>query len=142
MAFAFIFLSSIEKFAYVEQYNNPSFMKGQTSNFSFNDIEAYLFAFCLFLLTPPFYIWNSISPFVFIFICSLLAINNIKHNSPKHYAFFLAFFFVYLYMPLRDGSNIFGIIAFMPVLTLLIISSDFLINVSNKYIFIYSITLV
>jgi len=121
---------------------NTSFLKGQISKISFNDIEAYLFAFCLFLLSSPFYVWNSISPLIFVFICSLLAIKNIECANPKHYAFFLAFFFVYLYMPFRDGLNIFGIIASVFVLTLLIMSSNFLNNVFKKYIFIYSIFLI
>jgi hypothetical protein len=117
-------------------------LKGQITKRNLINFEASVFAFSLFMLTPPFYVWHSISPLFFVLICSSIAFFNQKSISVGNIVFFMAFFFIYLYIPIRNQQNIFGIVVFMLILTLFILSSDFINNTLNKYIFIYSITLI
>jgi len=117
-------------------------IKEKDSKFNLKNLEAFIFAFCLFLLTPPFFVWHSISPLILVLICSLLSINNFNHKERFTIEFFVAFLFIYLYAAFNNQQNILSIIAILVVVTLLITSSDFLKNVFTKYIYIFSITLI
>lgn len=117
-------------------------MNGKISKTTLKEIEPFIFAFCIFLITPVFYLWNSINPLYFVIICTILSLKNIVLNSPKHYIFFFASILFYLYISYMDGLNIFGFSAIMCICTLLITSPAFYKNVFNKYVLIFSITLI
>jgi hypothetical protein len=112
------------------------------SNSSFKDAEVYLFAFCVFLLSSPYFVWNLFSPLLLVSICSVLSIKNIKINSPVNNIFFIVFVFFYFYIAYKDNSNLFGILHLMGICTILLTSEEFLKKVLTNYIFIFSITLV
>lgn len=115
---------------------------GKISKSSYNSIESFLFAFCIFMLTPPYYVWKAISPIVFVVLCILLTLKHIKRNSLKHYVTFLFIIFIYIYIAFKSETNIFGIINLTGICTIFLISEQFLNNVFKNYISIYSISLI
>lgn len=117
-------------------------LDSKISKSSFNNFEAFIFAVCLFLLTPPFYLWNSISPLFFIVICIVLSIRNIRNFNLVHLIFSISFLFLYAFFSLKNDLNFFGFLIFMSICILTIISEEFLKNVLNKYIYIFSITII
>src|ERR1035437_6929063 len=121
---------------------NSSFSKIEISKSKLTNIEPFIFAFCLFLLTPPFYVWHSISSLIFISICSLISLKHNKLNNQKHLLFFVVFFIIYLYFFIRSEANIFGIITSLTILTLFIISNEFLNKIFKAYIQVFSISLI
>lgn len=106
------------------------------------NIESYIFAFCLFMSAPPFFIWHSISALYFILICSLLAIKNNGLKSQIHFVYFVMFFFIYLFIFIKNDTTLFGYISIMFVPTLFVSSSDFLSKIFKAFINLYSFFLI
>lgn len=117
-------------------------LRGNVTKSNLYDLEAFLFAFCLFLLAPPFYLWNTISPLFFIAICSYLALKNSKVKNINNIGVFIAFILIYVYFAIRNDFNIFGLLTFMGICTLSITSGAFLKKVLYLFIYIFSITLI
>ncbi len=126
----------------MNESNETSFLNADLLNSTFKDVEVYLFAFCIFLLSSPYFVWNLVSPLLLVSICSLLSFKNIKLNSPLNNIFFIVFVFFYFYIAYKDKSNLFGIIHLMGICTILLTNEEFLKKVLTSYIFIFSITLV
>ena len=116
--------------------------KGIITRMDLKDIEAFIFAFCIFLLTPPFYLWHTVSPLFFIGICCLLSLKNIVKSDTKNYILFIAFFFFYTYISIKNEQNFFGFVSILSICTLFITSPEFLIDVFKKYVYIFSITII
>lgn len=106
------------------------------------DINAFAYAFILFLMTPPYFIWNKISPLFLIILCVIVSVRYIRFDSiPKVvFSFFLMLFF--LFVGYKDGSNLFGYSALIGVILLTLIEDAFLRKTFKLYLYIYSITLI
>lgn len=106
------------------------------------DINAFVYAFILFLMTPPYFIWNKISPLFLIILCVIFSIRYIKFDSiPKIiFSFFLFFFF--LFVGFKNESNLFGYSALIGIVLLTLIEDTFLKKIFKFYLYIYSITLI
>ena len=126
----------------MNESNATSFVNTDVQISTFNDVEVYLFAFCIFLLSSPYFVWNLFSPLLLVSICSLLSFKNIKLSSTLNNIFFIVFVFFYFYIAYKDNSNLFGIIHLMGICTILLTNEEFLKKVLTSYIFIFSITLV
>lgn len=119
-----------------------SVLNGGNVNLILKDLGAYIFAFCVFLLSSPYFVWNSFSPLLLVAICSILSIKNIKIINPINNLFFVIFIFIYIYIAFKDDSNLFGVIHLMGICTILLTKEEFLRKVLKNYIFLFSITLV
>jgi hypothetical protein len=117
-------------------------LRGNVTKSNLYDLEAFIFAFCLFLLAPPFYLWNTISPLFFIVICSFLALKNVNVKNKNNIGFFIAFILIYGYFAFRNDFNIFGLLTYMGICTLSIISGEFPKKVLHIFIYLFSITLI
>lgn len=104
-------------------------------------IESFLFACMLFFMTPPFFLWNKISPLVFVAICCLLTLLNMQIEKSKIILFFSLIFF-YLFVAYKDNTNFNGILSLFGICTLALNSDSFIKDVFKKYVWIYSITLI
>jgi len=105
-------------------------------------IRSLIFAFLLFLLMPPYFVWHKIHPLIFISLCVVLSFQNIKLNSvPKAvFVFFLTIFYVYL--GFRSGQNFFGFMPLFGIVLLVLVEDKFLIAALKYFILIYSISLI
>ena len=117
-------------------------LNGQISNFRFKDAEVYLFTFCIFLLSSPYFVWNSFSPLILVAICSLLSIKNIRINNPVNNIFFIVFVLIYFYIAFKDSQNLFGILLLLGICPIILTSEEFLKRVLTSYVFLFSITLI
>jgi hypothetical protein len=104
-------------------------------------IEPFLFACMLFFMTPPFFLWNKISPLVFVAICCSLTLINLQIEKSKIILFFSLIFF-YLFVAYKDNTNINGILSLFGICTLALNSDSFIKDVFKKYVFIFSLTLI
>lgn len=121
------------------------FLSGRISKSNFKDFEGFIFAFCLYMIIPPFYVWRAKVIAICTLICSVLALKNYfkkKVNFLSHFIFFIGFLIAYSYFALNNERSIFGYIAMISVCSLFITSAKFLNIVLEKFIFIYSITLI
>lgn len=103
-----------------------------------------IIAFLLFLSIPPYFIWNLsgllilVAPVVIIFL-SLIYCGSF---SKRNIGFALALAVLYLLFALRDGNNIFGIIARVLLVFIFAFNSR-LIQATYKYFYnIYSFFLI
>lgn len=106
-----------------------------------NKIDAYIYAICLLLLIPPYFVWHSELTFILLLICSVISLKNTKANDKKQTLFFIAFVFSFLYMFVMDGNNIFGIISKMFIVFIFLTPFEFIKQVFNKFVLLYSISL-
>lgn len=107
-----------------------------------NFIE-YAAAFIIFLSIPPFFMWSfdklaPIYSFLILFL-SLLKFRKIERNN---LIFFLSISFLFLFMSLRNGSNIFGYLAPQLLCSILLFPSKYLHDIFDKFGFIYAITII
>jgi len=111
-------------------------------SFERSDIKAFAFAFTLFLMTPPYFIWNKLSPLIFIAFCILLSFRYIKFNAiPKViFAFFLLLF--YVFVGFKEASNLFGYFSLIGIVSFTLLEDEFLKKVFKNYIFIFSVTMI
>ncbi|MFZ4400960.1 MAG: hypothetical protein ACOYO1_13065 [Bacteroidales bacterium] len=109
---------------------------------SLKTFDEYIFAFCLFLLIPPYFIWNKVSPLLLITICVFLTLKHSKITNRKHLKYFVLFIGLYTYIAVMNESNIFGYFVLFLIPTILINSDTFLNKVFTAFIQIYSITLI
>ena len=104
-------------------------------------IRSLIFAFLLFLLMPPYFVWHKIHPLIFISLCVVLSFQNIKLNSvPKAVLCFFNDFYVYL--GFRSGQNFFGFMPLFGIVLLVLVEDKFLIAALKYFILIYSISLI
>lgn len=106
------------------------------------EVQAFAFALTLFLITPPYFLWNKLSPLVFVTICSILSFRNFKIDTIQKLILFLSLFTFYIFLAYKDNSSIFGILSLIGICVLVLNSDVFLNMVFKKYIYIYSITLI
>jgi len=109
--------------------------------FSMMRVEALLFAVCVFLLTPPFFVWNSISPLVFIAGCTVLTLRNMAVDSRKGFLFFM-FVAFFLFASIRNESSVFGLLAVLQVCLLALADDAFLADVFESYVKVFAITII
>jgi hypothetical protein len=105
-------------------------------------LQAWLFAFLLFIEIPPFYVWGQIEivPWVVLF-CHVLILCNIELKKRSVLIFFIAVL-LYFFYAYRSQANLRGTI-FISVLPIIFLCKDiFLLNVFKKFTLIYSLTLI
>lgn len=109
--------------------------------FNSMQFESFLFALMVFFLIPPFFLWNKISPIVFVAICAILTLKNFQVERSKIFLFFSLIFF-YLFVAYKDNTNFNGILSLFGICSLVLSSDSFIKEVFKKYVWIYSITLI
>lgn len=105
---------------------------------------SVIIAFLLFLSIPPYFIWNLsgllllVAPVIIIFL-SLLYCGSF---SKKNIAFALSLAVLYLLFALRDGKNLFGIIANVLLVFIFAFNSHLIQTIFKKFFNIYSVFLI
>lgn len=111
-------------------------------NVLISKIEAYAYAFCIFFLMNPFYLWHSNSSSLFILIASIISIRKIRKPTKKHAVFSLLFFLIYLYVVITVNLNLYGSISVLLLCLLPFLSGIFLNDVFELFRKIISIFLI
>lgn len=109
------------------------------------DIEAFIFAFCLYIITPVFFVWHTKIATICTLVCVLLAIKNFSNQRAgffNRYLFFMGFMISYCYFVLKTDTSTLWYIIMIASCFLFAVSKDFIANVFKKFTLIYSITLV
>jgi hypothetical protein len=108
------------------------------------NLQAIIFAFCLFLLSLPYYTWHTIFlNKLLVYVILLISIINIRKLTKGDFLILPLFIFILLYLAHSFSSNILGYISLFTFLFVLLInkSKNFLFFKYYKSIFAFSLAL-
>lgn len=111
-------------------------------NVSISKVETVTYAFCIFFLMNPFYLWHSNSSSLFILIASIISIRKIRKPTKKQAVFSILFFLIYLYVVITVNLNLYGSISVLLLCLLPLLSGIFLNDVFEFFRKIISIFLI
>lgn len=107
-----------------------------------NFIE-YAVAFIIFLSIPPFFMWSfdKLAP-IYSFLVFFLSLLKFRKLKKTNLLFFTSISLLFLYMSIRNGSNIFGYLAPQLLCSVLLFPSKFLHDVFDKFSKLYAATII
>lgn len=111
-----------------------------------NIFEIWLYAICVFLLTPPFFVWSL--TIIGVSCLAIITVLGIKHLNTKRsfetgigLMLFLLSFYFYLSGGINDVT-IYGLMAEIMVLTLFLTKGNYISRVYKAYVWIFGVTLI
>ena len=119
------------------------FFSMKKNNF-FYDLSIYLVAFILFLTIPPYFVWSISGKFQLFLVVLAIFISFVinRRISSKNIQFVIVLSVLYLFFALKDGKNIFGLIATILVCWIFAFKTSFSEEVFNKFCNIYAILMI
>ncbi len=113
---------------------------------SISNTEAWIFALCIFMLTPPFFLWQE--GYFRILCLTIIAYLSIKHSvsilsiEGKIGYILLLISVLFLVSGGFEEINFFGLLAGLFISMIFVVKGSFLSKAFKVYIVIYSITII
>lgn len=103
-------------------------------------VDVWLFAICLLLSIPPYFLWQLSSPY-FALGCLLIALKYVRlDNSSRDIGFMLALSFLYILYAFINTASLRGAMFVCLLVTFFFTDRDFMRAAFDKFVLVFSVT--